>query len=370
MILNNKGRRNNVSNQYYNQNQNSSPTNFNQLNDTDNFFNESAFQPNAQSTYYQPPTPQHNKQSNPNFHEPVQPNQQPMNNSTNFFNPNMNNQFNPQPQQPMNQMNPGQKQENPVQNGIYNPNQIFNDPMASMAMKYGSSLADQGKEYVTQNVDRWFSISRLKYYFAVDTTYVTKKLLIILFPFINKDWSVKYSQTEAVPPKLDVNAPDLYIPIMSFVTYILIVGICLGTQEKFTPELLGIQASSALGWFIIEVILIIIMMQILSVKSALKTFDILSFCGYKYFGMIFCLASNLLLSTPGYSIVLAYMCIAITYFMVRNLKLMILASENDDQTNQNAYGNNVNGNKRRIYVLLFVSLLQPFFMWWLTRHLV
>jgi uncharacterized Tic20 family protein len=31
--------------------------------------------------------------------------------------------------------------------------------------------------------------------------------------------------------------------------------------------------------------------------------------------------------------------------------------------------NNVLGNKRRIYVLLFVSLLQPLFIWWLTRNL-
>jgi len=165
-------------------------------------------------------------------------------------------------------------------------------------------------------VDRWFSISKLKYYFAVDTTYVYKKLLLVLFPFINTDWSIKYSQSEAVPPKLDVNAPDLYIPIMSFVTYLLFVGICLGFQKKFTPELLGIQASSALGWFVIEVVLIFIMMQVLSIKSALKTFDIMSFCGYKYFGMIFCLIGSLAFSTTGYTLVLGYMCLAITYFMV------------------------------------------------------
>lgn len=30
--------------------------------------------------------------------------------------------------------------------------QFFNDPMASMAMQYGTSLADQGREYVHKNV--------------------------------------------------------------------------------------------------------------------------------------------------------------------------------------------------------------------------
>ena len=55
-----------------------------------------------------------------------------------------------------------------------------------MAVKYGSSLADQGKDYVAQNVNKWLSVKTLKYYFAVDTTYVAKKLLLILFPFINR----------------------------------------------------------------------------------------------------------------------------------------------------------------------------------------
>jgi hypothetical protein len=123
---------------------------------------------------------------------------------------------------------------------------LLSDPMAAMAVKYSSHLADQGKAYVAQNVDRWFSISKLKYYFAVDTSYVGKKLMLLSFPFFNKvslyfqfnknpfeslswlldykslrkntksiifkDWSVKYDQNIAVPPKLDKNAPDMYIP--------------------------------------------------------------------------------------------------------------------------------------------------------------
>lgn len=378
MILNNKSRRNNSNNNgnnIQNTHFNPSPTNMNNtyFNEQDTFFNESQFQPAAQSTYYQPPTPHHQQpqQPNKNFYDPNQSNI----NST-IYNPSATFSATPQPdhdgKMPLNQ----QQQQ---QQGLYNPanmNQLFQDPMANMAMNYGAGLAGQGKDYVAQNVDKWFSVSKLKFYFAVDTTYVAKKLLLILFPFINKDWSVKYSQAEAVPPKLDVNAPDLYIPIMSFVTYILMLGICLGTQEKFSPEILGIHASSALGWFTIEVVVIFIMMQIFGIKSALKTFDIMSFCGYKYFGMILCLAVSLILPGTGYLIVLAYMCIAITYFMVRNLKLMILASENDPQNNQvgqyqqGVGSDHLSGNKRRIYVLLFISLLQPVFMWWLTRNLV
>ena len=50
----------------------------------------------------------------------------------------------------------------------------------------------------------------------------------MLFPFTRSDWSVRYSQDEPVQPKFDVNAPDLYIPCMAYVTYVLVVGYILG----------------------------------------------------------------------------------------------------------------------------------------------
>ena len=261
---------------------------------------------------------------------------------------------------------------NPLQSDA---NTLFSDPVASMAVKYGSSLADQGKDYVAQNVNKWLSVSTLKHYFAVDTSYVAKKLLLVLFPFLNRDWSVKYAHAESVPPCLDVNAPDMYIPVMGFVTYILIVGVLLGKQDKFTPELLGMHASSALAWFLFEVSVVFVTLQVLSIKSAMKTFDIVAFCGYKYFGIILCLLGSLFVSSNVYYAILVYMCVALTYFTVRNLKLKLLSGQSMNDTDgpqqqTNPYEHSVQGNKRKVYVLLFISLMQPFFMWWLTRHLV
>lgn len=36
-----------------------------------------------------------------------------------------------------------------------------------------------------------------------------------------------------MPPRMDINAPDLYIPIMAFTTYVLVSGIVLGTQGRY-----------------------------------------------------------------------------------------------------------------------------------------
>lgn len=61
-------------------------------------------------------------------------------------------------------------------------------------------------------VNRMLAITNLKTYFAVDTSYVLKKLSIVLFPFSHKNWMLQYSQSGPTPPREDVNAPDLYIP--------------------------------------------------------------------------------------------------------------------------------------------------------------
>lgn len=82
-------------------------------------------------------------------------------------------------------------------------------------------------------MSRFLAMSHLKTYFAVDTSYVLRKLSILLFPFAHRDWSIKYDQSVPVAPRSDINAPDLYIPMMGFVTYVLVTGLVLGTQQRW-----------------------------------------------------------------------------------------------------------------------------------------
>lgn len=48
-----------------------------------------------------------------------------------------------------------------------------------------------------------------------------------------QNWEVSYLQDTPVAPRFDVNAPDLYIPTMGFITYILVAGLALGTQSRY-----------------------------------------------------------------------------------------------------------------------------------------
>nr|KAF6412294.1 Yip1 interacting factor-like protein B, membrane trafficking protein [Rousettus aegyptiacus] len=192
---------------------------------------------------------------------------------------------------------------------------FLDDPVSNMAMAYGSSLAAQGKELVDKNIDRFIPITKLKYYFAVDTLYVGKKLGLLFFPYLHQDWEVQYQQDTPVAPRFDVNAPDLYIPAMAFITYVLVAGLALGTQDRFSPDLLGLQASSALAWLTLEVLAILLSLYLVTVNTDLTTIDLVAFLGYKYVGMIGGVLMGLLFGKTGYYLVLGWCCVSIFVFM-------------------------------------------------------
>uniref|UniRef100_S4RYR6 Protein YIF1 n=1 Tax=Petromyzon marinus TaxID=7757 RepID=S4RYR6_PETMA len=246
---------------------------------------------------------------------------------------------------------------------------FLNDPMANpmtnMAMAYGSTLANQGKEAVEKNIDRFFSVKKLKYYFAVDTVYVGKKLGILLFPYTHQNWEMRYQQDAPVAPRVDLNAPDLYIPSMAFITYLLVTGVALGTQNRFSPEQLGMQASSALVWLIMETLAVLLSLYLITVRTDLTTFDIVAFAGYKYVGMIVSLLAGLLFGGNAYYMVLAWCSCAIFFFTIRTLRLKILADMSADSSIVRS-----SKNQLRMYLTFSIAALQPALMYWLSFHLL
>uniref|UniRef100_A0A8D0B7B5 Protein YIF1 n=1 Tax=Salvator merianae TaxID=96440 RepID=A0A8D0B7B5_SALMN len=245
------------------------------------------------------------------------------------------------------------------------PAALLADPVSSLAAAYGSSLASQGKEIVGRSIDRFVPVTRLKYYFAVDTVYVGKKLALLLFPFLHQDWQVRFQQNSPVAPRFDINAPDLYIPVMAFITYVLVAGLALGTQNRFSPDLLGLQASSALAWLIVEVLIVLLSLYLVTVNADLSAVDLVAFSGYKYVGMIVGLLAGLLFGKTGYYLLLSWCCVAIFVFMIRTLRLKILA----EAAAEGPLGRS-GRNQLRMYLTVAVAGLQPLLMYWLTFHLV
>lgn len=94
---------------------------------------------------------------------------------------------------------------------------------------------------IDKNLDSWAARcfqGSFKGYFEVETGYVLKKLLFILFPFFQfkkDEQNVQYQQddfhdhNEASEIKqLSVLDTDLYIPMMAFTSYILLSCLYLG----------------------------------------------------------------------------------------------------------------------------------------------
>lgn len=85
------------------------------------------------------------------------------------------------------------------------------------------------------------------------------------------------------PPREDLNAPDLYIPVMAFITYMLLVGVALGQRHAFTPEVLGMVASKATAVLVVEILVIKAACLSLSVSSDRVNFlDLIAFMSYKF----------------------------------------------------------------------------------------
>merc|ERR1712096_71683 len=235
------------------------------------------------------------------------------------------------------------------------------DPMVTnMAMNYGADIVNQKKKEVEGMVGKYLNIGQLKYYFAVDNSYVTRKLRLLLFPFLHSDWSIRYNHDEPVQPRFELNAADLYIPSMAFVTYILVVGYMLGLQERFSPEVLAATASSALTALVLEILLIYLTTTIMSITSSLAKWDFLAFTMYKYVGMICCLVAGLLLSTSGYYPALIYTSAALALFLFRTPHLRV---------EPEVHGVESRG-KRKLWLLFILAGWQPLIMWWLTYSLV
>lgn len=194
---------------------------------------------------------------------------------------------------------------------------MLQQPMVQdMALQYGQKLADQGKDLVNKEFEKYVSITKLKYYFAVDNRYVMSKLRLLFFPFAHRDWSLKYDQGEIAQPRDDINCPDLYIPLMAYITFIVIAGLIMGMQEKFSPEQLGIQASSALAYNIFELIIYTITIYVTNIQTNLRTLDLVAYSGYKYASIVAILCGTITFSTTGYWIFLIYCGFTLTFFLV------------------------------------------------------
>ena len=178
--------------------------------------------------------------------------------------------------------------------------------------------------------NRYVNVSAMKHYFNVSNKYVVNKLFIVLFPWRHRPWSRQQqpmassgqSRPMFLPPREDINSPDMYIPVMAFVTYILLSTLLAGLQGAFRPELLGLTATNAFAVVIIELLLLKLGTYLLNISNESQWLDLVAYSGYKFVGIIFTIALATIMTggkgTGGYVgwSVFAYTYLANAFFLV------------------------------------------------------
>mmetsp|Transcript_5260 Transcript_5260/g.9893 ORF Transcript_5260/g.9893 Transcript_5260/m.9893 type:complete len:359 (-) Transcript_5260:189-1265(-) len=210
----------------------------------------------------------------------------------------------------------------------------------------------------------------LRYYFHVDNKYVVNKLKLLFLPFLNKNWErIRFGDegtnqmrtSDFAPPKGDVNAPDLYLPVMAFVTYALCMGFIKGTKKNFSPEMLQDTFSTSALTLVLEVMLMRGGLYSLGGASVkIPYLDLCVYASYKYVPIALCLGLGYFLGTAVYNALMVYCALAISFFTYQSMQNAVPPPNRD-----------ASGHKRRMYFLVGCAALQILVMVFLgfTRDL-
>ncbi|XP_077434203.1 protein YIF1A isoform X4 [Vanacampus margaritifer] len=196
---------------------------------------------------------------------------------------------------------------NDMQAGVGN---LFADPMASAAVMYGSSLANQGKDMVNKEGRP------------------TRKRFALL-----------------------VCLSDQQIHVGEQVEILLCRGHQIRDEETHDPHV-PVHASG-LG-------------SSLPSRHSANTKTGRQRAGSLHPKMIFSVLCGLLFGSDGYFVALAWSSCALMFFIVRSLKMKILTSLASDSMSTNSSAKP----QVRMYITVATALFQPAIIYWLTFHLV
>ncbi|KAE9975517.1 hypothetical protein BLS_002571 [Venturia inaequalis] len=258
---------------------------------------------------------------------------------------------------------------------------FMNDPTAQMSYQVGKTALNAGQEYVEQNFNKWIPVTALKHYFNVSNKYVLNKVFIVLFPWRHRPWSRQQrlhngQEGSYLPPREDPNSPDMYIPVMGFVTYILLSTLLAGLRGAFHPELLGSAATWAFLIVFFEILVIRLAIYLLSINNESQLLDLVAYSGYKFVGINVTLVIAEIWNRGGGTgglvgnIVFGYTYFANAFFLLRSLRYVLLPDSTPNAVNSSPYTSSRNQKQSRTYFLAGYSYLaQLFFMWVLTRNI-
>jgi hypothetical protein len=121
---------------------------------------------------------------------------------------------------------------------------------------------------------------------------------------------------------MDENAPDLYLPSMTLITYVLLCAICYGGAGQFSPEVIPDVTTKCFLTQLLEVLAIRVGFYMMQAPVAFL--DLFSYTGYKYLGLcvnllVGMMASQLEYGTKAYYVSFCWTATAAAYFMLKTM---------------------------------------------------
>ncbi|RKP04132.1 hypothetical protein CXG81DRAFT_8605 [Caulochytrium protostelioides] len=235
-----------------------------------------------------------------------------------------------------------------------------------VGMQFANQALKQGHDMVQSSVGRWLSFATLKYYFNVSNGYVLSKCGLLLFPFRHKTWTrvpraadQQGHMQQWLPPRDDINAPDLYIPTMALITYVLISAVLIGSTTAhtsgFSPDIIGKLTSTGVGVVLTEALIVRFGCYLLGVQLDIPLLDLVSYAGYKFIGVIVAEIVRFFASFTLTYVVFGYTMLALGFFSLRTMRHIILPETTQTMVHQ--------GRKRRINFMLGIAGLQIVLAW-------
>lgn len=171
-------------------------------------------------------------------------------------------------------------------------------------------MSHLAREFTQSSISIWPQfVQTVQQYFNVTHGYVLRKILWQLVPLQSikkkkfgdgdlatghKDWTVRSFHGI----EMELEEPDLYIPTMGFITYIVLCGVVRGIQEQFSSDTLSATMSFAVAALVLETTTTKIALFMTGAVNA-STMDLVAVLGYKFFYLSLQLLIGLILGLGG-----------------------------------------------------------------------
>eukprot|EP00877_Chromochloris_zofingiensis_P014098 jgi/Chrzof1/8942/Cz03g30040.t1 len=206
----------------------------------------------------------------------------------------------------------------------------FMSNLSPLSLMSAGGLLAAPQQYMQQKVG-WLKTNMtggtMSALFNISNSYVRSKMLMLLAPFLGRWTYIRHHEQIAGgqkyrPPSADVNAPDLYIPVMAMWTYALLACVVSAVNHKFKPELMssmiyGASLAWGMHWLVARLIL-----RGMNVPGVAWS-ELLAYTGYPFVPICLSIVAGCIGGKWAYYAVWGYGSLCMGIFLVKSMKRVI-----------------------------------------------